>query len=87
MVHAREKGKSARRIKEVVEIISVDSKTQDVNTNLVFRWSPTLDNFEKVNERKILQTLVQDLELDKILDRPLEVLSGGELQRVAIAIA
>jgi ATP-binding cassette subfamily E protein 1 len=42
---------------------------------------------EKVDERKILQTLVQELELDRILDRPLDVLSGGELQRTAVAAA
>ena len=42
---------------------------------------------EKVDERHILQTLVRELELDKILDRPLDVLSGGELQRTAVAAA
>jgi ATP-binding cassette subfamily E protein 1 len=42
---------------------------------------------DKVNERKNMQTLVQELELEKILDRPLEVLSGGELQRTAVAAA
>jgi ATP-binding cassette subfamily E protein 1 len=42
---------------------------------------------EKVNERKNMQALLQDLELEKILDRPLEVLSGGELQRTAVAAA
>jgi ATP-binding cassette subfamily E protein 1 len=42
---------------------------------------------EKVNERKNLQALVHDLELEQVLDRPLEVLSGGELQRTAVAAA
>jgi len=42
---------------------------------------------EKVNERKILERLVQELELERILDRPLDVLSGGELQRTAVAAA
>ena len=42
---------------------------------------------EKVNERKLLEKLVEELELGKILDRPLEVLSGGELQRTAVAAA
>ena len=41
----------------------------------------------KVNERNLLDELVEDLELKKIWDRPLEVLSGGELQRVAMAAA
>ncbi|MEM2107674.1 MAG: ribosome biogenesis/translation initiation ATPase RLI [Candidatus Bathyarchaeia archaeon] len=42
---------------------------------------------EKVDERKILERLAIDLELTKIWDRPLNVLSGGELQRVAVAAA
>ncbi len=45
------------------------------------------DILEKVNERKILEKLIQDLELEKILDRQLDVLSGGELQRTAVAAA
>jgi ATP-binding cassette subfamily E protein 1 len=40
---------------------------------------------EKVDERKLLANLSEELELKKIWDRPLEVLSGGELQRVAVA--
>ncbi len=40
---------------------------------------------EKVDERKVLDKLAEELELKKIWDRPLEVLSGGELQRVAVA--
>jgi ATP-binding cassette subfamily E protein 1 len=45
------------------------------------------DLLEKVNERTHLDNLAEDLELRKIWDRPLEVLSGGELQRVAMAAA
>lgn len=43
------------------------------------------DLLEKVNERKRLDKLKEELELGKIWDRPLDVLSGGELQRVAVA--
>jgi ATP-binding cassette subfamily E protein 1 len=42
---------------------------------------------EKVDERGALSQLAEELELKKIWDRPLEVLSGGELQRVAVAAA
>jgi flagellar protein FlaI len=49
MTHAREKGKSARRIKEVVEILSVDPKTSEVKTNVIFRWNPATDKFERLN--------------------------------------
>ena len=40
---------------------------------------------EKVDERGVLGDLADELELTKIWDRKLEVLSGGELQRVAVA--
>jgi ATP-binding cassette subfamily E protein 1 len=42
---------------------------------------------EKVDERGVLGELAEEIELKKIWDRPLEVLSGGELQRVAVAAA
>ena len=42
---------------------------------------------EKVDERGALSELAEELELKKIWERPLEVLSGGELQRVAVAAA
>ena len=41
----------------------------------------------KVDERKVMDQLAEQLELKPIWDRPLEVLSGGELQRVAVAAA
>jgi ATP-binding cassette subfamily E protein 1 len=40
---------------------------------------------EKVDERNKLENIAQRLELKPLWERPLEVLSGGELQRVAIA--
>jgi flagellar protein FlaI len=46
MVHAREKGKSARRIKEISEIESIDIVTGQAHTNKVFVWLPAEDNFE-----------------------------------------
>ncbi len=45
------------------------------------------DLLEKVDERKQLDKIAEDLELRKVWDRPLEVLSGGELQRVAVTAA
>ncbi|MEM7814278.1 MAG: type II/IV secretion system ATPase subunit [Candidatus Aenigmatarchaeota archaeon] len=48
MIHAREKGKSARRVKEVVEIESVDPKTNEVKYRVIFRWNPETDEYEKI---------------------------------------
>ena len=45
------------------------------------------DLLEKVDERKVLGTLTEQLELRKFWDRQLDVLSGGELQRVAVTAA
>ena len=39
---------------------------------------------EKVDERKLVNKLAEELELTQVWDRPLAVLSGGELQRVAV---
>jgi len=41
----------------------------------------------KLNERGVLEQILDDLDLRHLMDRDLEVLSGGELQRVAIAAA
>jgi len=48
MTHAKEKGKSSRRINEVVEIESVDPKTEEVKMRIIFRWEPSSDTYEKV---------------------------------------
>lgn len=45
------------------------------------------DLLEKVDERNLLGEFTERLELAKVWDRPLDVLSGGELQRVAVAAA
>ncbi len=45
------------------------------------------DLLEKTDQRGILAKLKKDLELEKIWNRSLDVLSGGELQRVAVAAA
>lgn len=59
MTHAKEKGKSARRVKELIEIVSVDPKTEEVKTNVVFVWNPVSDSYEKVNESVILRKFVE----------------------------
>ena len=42
---------------------------------------------EKVDQRKVLDKLSEELELKRIWDRQLDILSGGELQRVAVTAA
>jgi ATP-binding cassette subfamily E protein 1 len=43
------------------------------------------DVLEKVNERDKLKTITEQLQLETVWNRGLDVLSGGELQRVAVA--
>lgn len=57
MIHARERGKSARRVKEISEIVSIDARTQEVKTNVVFRWDPVEDRYERVNDSIKLEKL------------------------------
>jgi ATP-binding cassette subfamily E protein 1 len=45
------------------------------------------DLLDKVDERNQLDAIAEELELKNLWDRALEVLSGGELQRVAVAAA
>lgn len=57
MTHTKEK--SARRVKEIVEIISVDPRTEEVKTNLVFLWNPSTDTIEKVNDSQLIPKMVE----------------------------
>ena len=57
MIHAREKGESARRLKEVVEIESIDKETGNARTNSPFRWSPNEDSFEYIGSSYLLQEM------------------------------
>src|SRR3989338_2975372 len=58
MIHAREKGKSARRMKEVHEVESVDARTGEVKTRKIFEWDPVTDSYRKMAESLKIQKLV-----------------------------
>ncbi|MCL2135464.1 MAG: ribosome biogenesis/translation initiation ATPase RLI [Candidatus Bathyarchaeota archaeon] len=67
--------------------IKVSSKPQYVDKIPKAVTGRAGDLLEKVDERGVLDELADTLELRKIWDRALDVLSGGELQRVAVAAA
>ena len=46
MIHAKEKGKSARRVKEVMEIQNIDKATGTANAVRAFAWIPAEDRIE-----------------------------------------
>lgn len=69
MVHAKEKGKSARRIKETDEIISVKSETLEAETFRSVEWNPKEDIF-KFNKNSILLKKIANnkgIKIDDIL--------------------
>jgi len=67
--------------------LKVSSKPQYVDKIPKAITGKVGDLLEKVDERKQLNAIAEELELKKVWDRPLDVLSGGELQRVAVAAA
>jgi len=50
MRRAKEKGEYARRITEIVEIVSVEKESNKVITNVTYKWDPFTDTFKKVDE-------------------------------------
>ncbi len=57
MVHAREINKSARRVKEISEIESIDSTTGAASVNKVFAWMPSSDTFQFNDSVVMLQKI------------------------------
>ncbi|NIO22435.1 MAG: secretion system protein E [Candidatus Aenigmarchaeota archaeon] len=61
MVNAKEKGKSARRVKNIVEIESVDPKTGNPHTIKTFDWIPSTDSFgSNLEESYLLKRIAFD---------------------------
>ncbi len=74
MVHATEKGKAARRVKEIDELESVDPKTGAARINKAFTWLPGPDEFEKNTYLWLIhkiakQTGTTPLELEREMER------------------
>ncbi len=60
MVHARDKGKSARRVKEVVELQSVDIESGRARVSKSFVWLPAIDNFEFRGDSWVLHKISKE---------------------------
>ncbi len=65
--------------------LSIAYKPQTITDLPKYAKGTVLELLSKVDQRKTLETVLRVLHLEKIKDRTLEKLSGGELQRVAIA--
>jgi flagellar protein FlaI len=57
MIHTREKGESARRMKEIVEIESVDQSSGKARTNQVYRWDANEDMYDYNGTSYFLQEI------------------------------
>jgi hypothetical protein len=58
MIHAKEKGKAARRVKEIFEIKSVD-ETGRVSGVKVFEWDPVTDTHKMINRSYTVEKLAK----------------------------
>jgi len=54
MVNARERGKSARRLKDLVEIENIDQHTGKAHSMKIFSWIPSADDFRDNSAQSIL---------------------------------
>ncbi len=58
MTDARERGEAARRVKEVVEIQSIDGTTGKAHTVKTFGWIPSTDEFkESLGESEVIKRI------------------------------
>jgi archaeal flagellar protein FlaI len=57
MIHAMGKGKSARRVKEIVEIESVDKDTGSPRSSKAFTWIPSVDEYEYIGNSWVLSKI------------------------------
>jgi len=67
MTNASEKGKSARRVKEIDEIQSVDMRTGGVHTVKTFNWVPSQD---KYSENIAASEVIRRVSFDKGIPYP-----------------
>ncbi|MEM7815009.1 MAG: type II/IV secretion system ATPase subunit, partial [Candidatus Aenigmatarchaeota archaeon] len=57
MSHAVEKGASARRVRSIVEIESVDPETSRAKYNMAFEWNPAKDTFAHKKDSVVLRKI------------------------------
>ncbi|MFH1822060.1 MAG: ATP-binding cassette domain-containing protein, partial [Methanobacteriota archaeon] len=70
-----------------IDSVKVVYKPQSVNDLPKAVKGKVLGLLEKVDERGVTKELIRSLELEDFLNRDIKLLSGGELQRLAIAAA
>ncbi len=61
MTHAKEIKESARRIRDVNEIVSVDVSTGEVIYKTIYEWNPRTDSFRKVEESRLIKKIAHSI--------------------------
>ncbi|MGB0651957.1 MAG: type II/IV secretion system ATPase subunit [Thermoplasmatota archaeon] len=79
--HVQVGGRSARRIREVVEIVGFDPDTEDLLTNTVFQWDPDRDVHDFTGRSQMLADIAKrrgwsELETQQEWDRRTQVLAA-----------
>jgi type IV secretory pathway ATPase VirB11/archaellum biosynthesis ATPase len=61
MVNAKMKGQEVRRVKDVIEIVGIDPKTEKPIANQIFKWVPAGDYYEFASDKSyLLNKIVAD---------------------------
>jgi len=60
-VQSRVGGKRIRRNKQIVEILNIDPRTNELITNEVFKWSQATDEIIYSGKSYILEAIMEDL--------------------------
>ncbi|GEM_PF-156242 len=70
LVHAKTRGKAARRIKEIVEIIGMSYQTGEPRVEKVVKWKPVTDTFEIKRESFLIKKISKEkgIPLPKLLE-------------------
>ena len=73
-------GKNVRKCKQIVEVIDIDSFTDEILTNEVFHWNPVEDEFIYSGKSYILERLRSQLgmskeDMDTEISRRVEILN------------
>ncbi|MFQ6074217.1 MAG: hypothetical protein ACE5KC_03250, partial [Candidatus Bathyarchaeia archaeon] len=59
------KGKPARRIRTVTEVVSLNPKTKDIQTHEVFTWNPKDDSFSFSGDSFLLEKIMKTKGVDE----------------------
>jgi hypothetical protein len=75
----KKEDKNMRRCKQIVEIIDLDSQTNEILTNEVFRWNSKEDKFDFIGKSYVLDHIrvqfgLSKDEMKKEMDRRVEIL-------------